>query len=109
SPVFTAAIVLILSNFGDSIATVSFLYWRGRHVGRTLDNYTRTDFLIRKVAGRRNVYIWIMLAGLVVTDPVTAFYAATVWAVITVIVRGTRAVLHMVSPLVERPAEDFFG
>ncbi|MDH3637898.1 MAG: CDP-alcohol phosphatidyltransferase family protein, partial [Gammaproteobacteria bacterium] len=109
SSVFTATIILILCNLGDSLATVSFLYWRGRHVGRTLDNYTHTDYLIRKVAGRRNVYIWIMLAGVVITDPVTAFYVATVWAVITVVVRGARAVTHMASPLVERPADNFLG
>lgn len=109
SPVFSAAVVLVTCSFVDSMATVGFLYWRGRHVGRTLDNYTRTDYLIRKVAGRRNVYIWLMLVGVLLTDPVTAFYAATGWAVVTCVVRGARALIHVATPLVERPADDFLG
>ncbi len=109
SPVFAAAVVLIVCNLGDSLATVSFLYWRGRHVGRTLDNYTRTDFLIRKIAGRRNVYVWIMLVGVAVADPLSAFYAATAWAMVTLLVRGARAWSHLSRPLITRPVDDFLS
>lgn len=105
--VFATSLVFILANFGDSIAAVTFLYVRGRHLDRTLDNYTRTDYVIRKIAGRRNIYVWILLVGSLLYDPVTALYAATVWSVITVIVRGSRAAMHLSKPVIAELEEDF--
>jgi len=99
APVFTAALVMIACNLGETLAGVWFYLARGRHIGRTLDNVQRFDFYFRKISGRRNIYIWIMLPFALSGHLETGFYTAVAWALITLIIRGARAIRFVATPL----------
>ena len=98
SPLFWMAIGLILCNFGDTLAGVLFWAFRGRAVGRTLDNYSLFDLRFRLVGGRRNIYIWMLLLLGPVFGLANAFTACFAWGVVTVLVRLSRALLHIARP-----------
>ncbi|MBI3769481.1 MAG: CDP-alcohol phosphatidyltransferase family protein [Deltaproteobacteria bacterium] len=59
--------------------------------GRFLDELSPFDRGFRAIAGRRNVYVWILVAGVCVRRPASAFLAVTGWAAITALVHGVRA------------------
>jgi phosphatidylglycerophosphate synthase len=61
--------------------------------GRFLDELSAFDRRFRRIAGRRNVYVWILIAGVVLHRPAGAFVVVTAWAGVTVLVHGARAVL----------------
>jgi phosphatidylglycerophosphate synthase len=78
--------VWIAAYLLDSAAYDTFK-WRS---GVNLDEATRIDAGIRLVAGRRNVYACLLLAGVVAGQPLAAFYAIVVWAAVTALVHWGR-------------------
>jgi phosphatidylglycerophosphate synthase len=71
-------------------AAYDIVKWR---TGRTLDESSRLDALIRLVAGRRNIYACMLLVGVLARQPGAAYQAIVWWAVMTAAVHGVRAVL----------------
>lgn len=59
--------------------------------GRLLDELSAFDRIVRRVAGRRNLYVWILVVGVLLRHPAGAFLAAAGWAAITVVVHAVRA------------------
>lgn len=98
SPIFWMSIGLILCNFGDTLAGVLFWVFRGRSVGRTIDNYSPFDVRFRLIGGRRNIYIWMMLLLGPIFGLESAFIACFWWGVATVCIRMSRALLHVFRP-----------
>jgi phosphatidylglycerophosphate synthase len=63
--------------------------------GRMLDELSPFDRRVRMVAGRRNVYVWMLLIGVCVRQPAWAFLVIVAWAAVTVVVHGARTVLWL--------------
>jgi len=63
-----------------------------RRTGRMLDELTPFDTAFRRIAGRRNVYIMVLVAGCLVGAASTAFLVAAAWAGCTVAIHAVRAV-----------------
>ena len=61
-----------------------------RLTGTMLDEVTRFDRRFRAVAGRRNVYVMIFVAGFFSGHAAGALVAATLWAGATVSVHAAR-------------------
>ncbi|CAN5589615.1 hypothetical protein BH20VER3_BH20VER3_12100 [soil metagenome] len=59
--------------------------------GRNLDDVAAVDRFFRLVAGRRNIYIWIFAAGMIVGFPVAAFELLCSWGVVTALAHVIRA------------------
>jgi phosphatidylglycerophosphate synthase len=59
--------------------------------GRFLDELSPFDRGFRTIAGRRNVYVWILVAGVCMRRPAGAFLTVTGWAAITASIHGARA------------------
>jgi phosphatidylglycerophosphate synthase len=82
------ALALVACDLADSV-----LYQLARsRTGRMLDELTPFDAAFRRIAGRRNVYVWIFVAGFFAGQAPAALAGATVWAACTVLVHAVRAV-----------------
>ncbi len=69
-----------------------------RSTGRMLDELTSFDRRFRAVAGRRNVYVMIFVAGFFAGRPAAAFACAVAWAVTTVAVHAVRVAWVVATP-----------
>jgi phosphatidylglycerophosphate synthase len=79
---WTAAMLMVLFDLSDTLAyAVTDVRW-----GLSLDNASPSLARFRLVAGRRNIYNWLFLAGFFLGTPAHAFYFASAWAGITAIV-----------------------
>ena len=58
---------------------------------RNLDDVSRFDRRFRLIAGRRNIYIWIFAAGLILGMPAVAFQLLCWWGVATAAVHVLRS------------------
>jgi phosphatidylglycerophosphate synthase len=85
----TTLLVWIAAYLLDT-AAYDLVKWR---TGATLDEASPLDAAIRLVAGRRNVYSCILLAGVLAGAPVVAFRAMMWWAVATAVVHWVRAMM----------------
>ncbi len=95
APVFIAGLVLIACNFADTVFSGVFWFFKGREHGRRLDNFTPFDLAVRKVSGRRNIYVWIILLTALVSGVEQGLWAAVIWGLITILVRGGRTIVHL--------------
>jgi phosphatidylglycerophosphate synthase len=95
APTFAAGIALILCNFADTVAAGVFWFYKGREHGRRLDNYTPFDLMVRKVSGRRNIYVWIILLTALLSSVELGLWVALAWGVVTILVRGGRTFMHL--------------
>ncbi len=95
APVFLAGLVLVACNFIDTALAGAFWFFKGRERGRRLDNYTPFDLVVRKVSGRRNIYVWIILLTALVGSVEHGLWAAVIWGLITILVRGGRTFAHL--------------
>jgi phosphatidylglycerophosphate synthase len=107
------------ARFADRVVVYALAIWIGAYLADTgaydvfkwrrgirLDEATPADAAIRRVAGRRNVYVWMLIAGLAAGAMRAAFIAVTVWAVATALVHWLRAVT--ISQEIKRPGESLF-
>lgn len=92
-----AGIVLVACDLADSLL---YLVAQKR-TGKMLDELTPFDRRFRAVAGRRNVYVMIFVAGFFAGDAATAFLVAVGWGATTAAVHGLR-----VAAVVRNPRSD---
>ncbi len=59
---------------------------------RNLDDVSAFDRIVRYVAGRRNIYVWIFATGLLLGHPATAFIALCAWGAVSAVIHAIRAV-----------------
>ncbi len=95
APVFAVGMALIVCNFADTAVAGVFWFFKGRKHGRRLDNYTPFDLMVRKVSGRRNIYVWIILLTALLSSVELGLWMALAWGVVTVLVRGGRTFMHL--------------
>jgi len=82
-------LTLVGSDFADSL-----LYGVVQaRTGRFLDELSPFDRRFRRVAGRRNVYVWMLVAGVCAGRGAAAYLAVSVWAAATAAVHGLRALM----------------
>jgi len=81
-----AGLVLVGCDLVDSLLYLGV----ERHTGRMLDELTPFDRCFRAIAGRRNVYVMILVVGFFSGRAAQAFLCAVVWAGVTVAVHGFR-------------------
>jgi phosphatidylglycerophosphate synthase len=81
------ALLLIAADILD-MAAAGWVLWRK---GRTMDGWSRGDRMFRLVAGRRNIYVFMLAAGLLLGAPAQAFLWIVGWAVATATIRLARA------------------
>lgn len=62
-----------------------------RYRGRLIDELSGFDRAFRLVAGRRNIHVWILAAGVLLGAPARAFVAMASWEAITAAVQIARA------------------
>ena len=91
SPAFEAGIGLIILSFTDMLVGIVFWFVLGRTHNRTIDNYTPFELSVRKISGRRNIYIWLLLLCGPVIGLEAALWVCVWWGIVTVFVRGGRA------------------
>jgi phosphatidylglycerophosphate synthase len=96
------ALAIWIAAYLADTGAYDFFKWRR---GIRLDEATPLDAAIRRVAGRRNVYVWILIAGLAAGAMRAAFLAVAAWAVVTAAVHWARVV---VLQEIRRPGETLF-
>jgi phosphatidylglycerophosphate synthase len=62
-----------------------------RRVGRSLDDVSRFDRLVRSVAGRRNIYTWLFTFCLVIGAPANGFIWICLWGMASAVIHIFRA------------------
>jgi phosphatidylglycerophosphate synthase len=62
-----------------------------RSCGRSLDELSGFDRIVRLVGGRRNVHVWILAVGLLLGVPAKAFVIIAFWETITAVIHLVRA------------------
>lgn len=83
----------------------NLLYYLGQvWLGKQLDELGRFDRGFRLIGGRRNIYVWMFRLGFWTGVPVQTLGAALLWAMLTVIVHGSRLVYHVYRRLRRAPA-----
>jgi hypothetical protein len=60
-------------------------------VGRSIDDVSRFDRLVRHVAGRRNIYTWLFALCLLIGAPATGFILLCLWGIATAVIHVFRA------------------
>ena len=91
SPAFMAAVGLVFLNFADSMTGVFFWFTLGQTHNRILDNYTPFELSVRKISGRRNTYVWLLLLAGPFIGLNATLWICVLWGVVTIVVRGGRA------------------
>ncbi len=64
--------------------------------GHQIHDHTAFDRAVRLVAGRRNIYVLVWLAGALTGNLLLAFYVTLLWAIATVIVYAARIVFALI-------------
>lgn len=62
-----------------------------RRLGRSLDDVSRFDRLVRYVAGRRNIYTWLFACCLLIGVPAAGFVLLCSWGVASAVIHIFRA------------------
>ena len=91
SSAFMAGVGLVIVSFADMLIGVIFWVVQGRVHSRTIDNYTPFELAIRKIGGRRNIYIWLLLIVGPFIGLETALWLCVAWGIVTIFIRGGRA------------------
>lgn len=83
-----AGALLVCCDLIDNLAygTVS------ARTGRLLDELSPFDAAFRRIGGRRNVYVWIILLAACLRRASLGFVTASVWAAVTAAVHVSRAI-----------------
>ena len=62
-----------------------------RRIGRSLDDASPFDRLVRSVAGRRNIYTWLFTFCLLIGAPATGFILLCLWGMASAVIHIFRA------------------
>jgi 1L-myo-inositol 1-phosphate cytidylyltransferase / CDP-L-myo-inositol myo-inositolphosphotransferase len=62
-----------------------------RKLGRSLDDVSRFDRLVRYVSGRRNIYTWLFAFCLLIGQPAIGFVLLCAWGIVSVAIHIFRA------------------
>jgi 1L-myo-inositol 1-phosphate cytidylyltransferase / CDP-L-myo-inositol myo-inositolphosphotransferase len=92
-----AGLVLVACDLLDNLAYGAV----SARTGRLLDELSPFDAAFRRVGGRRNVYVWILLIGVGLGHGPVGLLAASAWAFVTAAVHLQRAaywLLHRAAP-----------
>jgi phosphatidylglycerophosphate synthase len=74
----------------------NLLYYAGQvRLGKLLDELGPFDRGFRLIGGRRNIYAWMFVFGFWAGVAVPTLVATLLWAILTVIVHGSRLVYHV--------------
>ncbi len=84
-PLYIAGL-LIFADTTDNI----FYTLAGKQHGKSIDLFSPSDAVFRKIAGRRNIYGYMFIVGFLAGFPQHTFIAVAVWALITAAVHGVR-------------------
>ena len=84
---FGYLLLLLLAEALDLAAKGSIVFTQKR----LIDELSRFDRLVRLLGGRRNIYVWILAAGLLLGAPAKAFIVIAWWEVMTALVHVPRA------------------
>jgi hypothetical protein len=63
-----------------------------RQTGRTLDDNSSFDRLLRYIAGRRNIYTWLFTLFLLIGAPAAGFISLCCWGILSAAIHAFRAV-----------------
>jgi phosphatidylglycerophosphate synthase len=85
-------LVFFASHSLERVARGSFQ----RRIGRSLDDFSRFDRLVRYVAGRRNIYTWLFTFFLLIGTPANGFIWLCCWGAASAVIHIFRAlqILH---------------
>ena len=73
---WTAALAMVAFDLTDNVVySIADVRW-----GRSVDNATPFLSRFRLIAGRRNIYTWMLLPGFFLGAPALSFYLAVAWA-----------------------------
>ena len=84
---FRYLLLLLGAEAAGGLAKWSIIHYRGR----LIDELSGFDRAFRLVAGRRNIHVWILAAGVILGAPAKAFVAMASWEAITATVHIGRA------------------
>ena len=94
-PVFwRAGLLLVGCDLVDNLAYGAV----SARTGRLLDELSPFDSAFRRVGGRRNVYVWIVLLAACARRAALGFLLASTWAAVTAAVHVSRALYWRVVP-----------
>jgi phosphatidylglycerophosphate synthase len=95
SPIaWTAALTMVAFDLTDNVVySIADVKW-----GRSVDNATPFLSRFRLIAGRRNIYTWMLLPGFFLGAPAPSFYLAVAWAGFTAAIHATWALAEAGAP-----------
>jgi phosphatidylglycerophosphate synthase len=85
-----AMLLLVLLVGSDLVDRLAKRFAKKR-IDRNLDDHAPIDRFVRLIGGRRNIYVWILAAGLAAGIPDKAFVALCWWGALTATVHVLRA------------------
>jgi phosphatidylglycerophosphate synthase len=85
-----AYVILIVFFAFNSLERVARGFVR-RRVGRSLDDFSPFDRLVRYVAGRRNIYTWLFTFSLALGMPANGFIWLCFWGMASAVIHVFRA------------------
>jgi hypothetical protein len=85
------AYALLLAFFAFTLLERVARKFVQRRVGRSLDDFSRFDRLVRSVAGRRNIYTWLFTFCLVIGVPANGFIRICLWGMASAVIHIFRA------------------
>ena len=69
--------------YGCDLAERIAKWFARQKIGRTLDDFSRFDRMVRAIAGRRNVYTWLFTSSLAIGKPAVGFVLICIWGIAT--------------------------
>jgi phosphatidylglycerophosphate synthase len=85
-----AYVIWVVFFASDSVERVAKWFVK-RRVGRSIDDVSRFDRLLRRVAGRRNIYTWLFTLCLLTGAPASGFILLCFWGIATAVIHIFRA------------------
>lgn len=99
---WTAALLMLAFDLADNIVySIADVKW-----SRSVDNATPFLSRFRLIAGRRNIYSWILLPGIFLGASAFAFYFAVAWACVTASVHVAWAIMEALSWSARQPTRE---
>lgn len=82
--------LLILSDTADNI----FYALASKWYGKSIDLFSPFDAAFRRIAGRRNIYVFMFIIGFLLGYRLQIFAVAAIWAAFTATIHGVRLIQY---------------